>query len=157
MSIASSELPFPGAATAYLDTSALVALYIAERQTNSVRSVVQNAGAIVTSRIGYAEARAAFARMRRERVIPRRAHILIVEQFNHDWEALSVVEVTDLVVRTAGDLVERHPLRGFDAVHLASALALREDAGVEILFCCHDARLAAAARAEHLRVRIGAR
>ncbi len=156
MSVASSERALTGAATVYLDTSALVALYVSERQTDSVRSIVHDAVAIVTSRIGYAEARAAFARMRRERVIPRRTHILVVEQFNHDWERLSVVEVTDQVVRTAGDLVERHPLRGFDAVHLASALALHEEAGVEILFCCHDARLAAAARAERLRVRIGA-
>lgn len=147
--------PIPAnAPTVYLDTSALVALYIAEPHTDPVRSLVQSAASVVTSRIGYAEARAAFARMRRERTIPRSALVLAVEQLNRDWEGLSVVEVTDRVVRSAGDLVERHPLRGYDAVHLASAMFLREDAGVEVEFCCQDTRLAAAARAERLRVHL---
>jgi hypothetical protein len=47
-------------------------------------------------------------------------------------------------------LVDRHALRGFDLIHLASALTLRERLGEDFLFACFDDRLLAAARAEGL-------
>ena len=51
----------------YLDTSALVKLYVRERGSAQVRAHVNNADVIATSVVAYAEARAAFARLRRER------------------------------------------------------------------------------------------
>ena len=46
----------------YLDTSALVKLYVRERGSARVRAQVGKADAIATSVVAYAEARAAFAR-----------------------------------------------------------------------------------------------
>lgn len=50
-------------------------------------------------------------------------------------------------------LVLRHSLRAFDAVHLANALAIREEwASLPFYFCSFDKRQVAAARAEKLAV-----
>ena len=37
---------------------------------------------------------------------------------------MTIIEVDRRLAATAGDLAERHSLRGYDAVHLASALAI---------------------------------
>lgn len=146
-------VPSPtGAPTAaYLDTSAVVSLYVQERYTERVRHAIEELQGAATSRIAYAEARAVFARMRRERMLRPRAYAATVALFNGEWERFSLVDITDPLVRTAADLAERHPLRGFDALHLACALRLRGD-DVRVTFCCHGARLAAAARAEGFEV-----
>lgn len=143
----------PGAipAVAYLDTSALVSLYVEDRHTDRVRRAVNEVPSAATSRIAYVEARAVFARLRRERLLRPRVYEAIVALFNDGWERLNLVEISGPLVQAAADLVERHPLRGFDALHLASALVLRGD-DVPVTFCCHDSRLAGAARAAGFKV-----
>jgi predicted nucleic acid-binding protein len=61
-----------------------------------------------------------------------------------------VVELSAKVAKRAGDLAERRPLRGFDAIHLASALEVEELTGVVPDFLCFDERLREAASAEKL-------
>ncbi len=68
------------------------------------------------------------------------------EQF---WAALRPVELTGAVERHAGELARRHALRGADAVHLASALAIDSD---ELVVAVWDRRLHAGAVAERLLV-----
>ena len=53
----------------YLDTSALVKLYVEELGTSMVTARVERAEAVATVRATYAEARAALARHRRERAL----------------------------------------------------------------------------------------
>lgn len=137
----------------YLDTSALVKLYVEEEGSGPVAAAVEEAGAVVTARIAYAEARAAFARHRREGGLTTGELRRVVERLDHDWPSYGVVELSDTVVRRAGGLAERRALRGFDALHLAAALELR-GAGAEVVFLSFDARLTAAARRERLRVRV---
>ena len=43
------------------------------------------------------------------------------------WQDFHIVEVTEPVIEAAGDLAEDHALRGYDAVHLASALRAAVD------------------------------
>jgi uncharacterized protein len=138
-------------AVAYLDTSALVSLYVEDRHTERVRRAVKEVPSAATSRIAYVEARAVFARMRREHLLRQRVYAAILTLFNNEWERLNLVEITGPLVQAAADLVERHPLRGFDALHLASALVLRGD-NLRMTFCCHDSRLAGAARAMGFQV-----
>lgn len=64
-----------------------------------------------------------------------------------------MVEIRASLMRNVPELVARRPLRGYDAVHLAAALALR-DRGVAITFWAADAALVDAARAEGLRTRL---
>ena len=73
-------------------------------------------------------------------------------QVEAEWMAFVLVEVTDNVLKSARRLVERYPLRGFDAIHVASALGLRKELGVELTFVAADRRQIEAARAEGLTV-----
>jgi len=47
-----------------------------------------------------------------------------------------------------GNLAEKHALRGFDALHLASAVEMRAAGAAALFFCSADIRLLAAARLE---------
>lgn len=62
----------------------------------------------------------------------------------------SEVEVSESVAKLGGELTDRHPLRGFDAIHLASALLLKNKTRSDVSFSCFDERLKEAAQAEGL-------
>ncbi len=135
----------------YLDTSALVKLYVDEDGSSVVRKWVDDADVIATSIIAFVEARAAFARRHREKKIPWAAHAILVKDFEADWNRYLVVEATEALVRQAGKLTEKHPLRAYDAIHLASAKVLREKLAETVSFASWDARLARVARKEGLK------
>ena len=124
--------------------------YIQEPGSSEVRALVSEARIVATSRVAYVEARAGFAGELREGELLQEEYSQIVEGFKEDWEKYFVVEVSENVARLGGRLVEKHPLRGFDAIHLASALLLKERANLEVFFSCFDKRLKTAARAEGL-------
>jgi predicted nucleic acid-binding protein len=115
--------------TVYLDTSSLVKLYVNETGSDEVRQDLSDATAVATSAVAYPEARAAFAKRRRERAMTPSTYRLIIRDFEADWSAYVVVEPTMELVRQAGELAERYALRGFDSVHLASYLEVVRETG----------------------------
>lgn len=133
--------------TLYLDTSSLVKLYVAESESDSVRQLVESADIVVTAAIAYPEARAALARRRREGGLRPRAFTAAKRALDEDWPRYLAVDVTAALCRDAGDLAERHGLRGYDSVHLAAYLLVVRSAGTaKVRFSCFDSRLTAAAR-----------
>jgi uncharacterized protein len=108
----------------YLDTSALVKLYVDEDGSSMVREWVNDAEAVATSILAFVEGRAAFARRRREKRILPAAHARLVRDLEADWSRYLVLEATEPVIRRAGRLTEIHSLRAYDAIHLASAKVL---------------------------------
>lgn len=136
----------------YLDTSALVKLYIAEPGSEDVKAKVEATPVISVSRVAYVEARAGIARKYRARELFLKEYKRIVEDLDKDWERYFIIEVSESVVKLGGELTNRHPLRGFDALHLASALFLKNRTQLEISFFCFDERLKDAAEAEGLTV-----
>jgi predicted nucleic acid-binding protein len=135
----------------YLDTSALVKLYVEEVGSAAIAAAVDRAAAVATARITYAEALAAFARHTRAGGLRSAELRRVVHQLDEEWGQYSIVEITDAVVRRAGALAERHKLRGYDAVQLAAALDVRV-AGGDVEFASFDVRLSRAARRERLRI-----
>ena len=135
----------------YLETSNLVKLYVQEEDSGDVARLVSDAEAVATSIIAYAEARAAFARKLREKGIADEDHKRIKNDLDRDWESIFVIKLTDAVVRSAGDLAEKRSLRGFDALHLASALELQKAIPLPVLFSSSDARLLESAKKEGLQ------
>ncbi len=125
----------------YLDTSALVKLYINEEGTPLVREAVQNSLIVATSKVAYAEARSAFARAYREKIIDTSTHDEIVVALKQDWKNYLKIEVTDELIELAGELAYTHSLRGFDAIHLSSALTLGHVVGEKITVICFDIKL----------------
>jgi predicted nucleic acid-binding protein len=136
----------------YLDTSALVKLYVDEPMSQELMAAVDEAEAIATSLLAYVEVRAAFARARREARLTAQAYRHIVDAFVEDWTRYVVVEVTDRIVKEAGDLAGHRALRGYDAIHLASALSLRERVSSTVTFLAFDRELTVAAKREALRL-----
>jgi predicted nucleic acid-binding protein len=136
----------------YLDTSALVKLYAPESDSALMKQLVDTAELSSTSRIAYAEARAAFARKRREQAVTLRDYRTIVQDFDDDWETFFIVDVSDALVKRAGQLAETFALRGYDAVHLASAVIVGEQGSQPVRFACFDEKLSRAARRQGLAV-----
>lgn len=113
----------------YLDTSALVKLYAEEPGRGEVQSSVQGARVVAVSEIGYVEARSALARKEREGAFSTDEHDAAVERLRRDFREVYLPRpVTGEVIARAGDLTREHALRAYDAVHLATALILREEA-----------------------------
>ncbi len=134
----------------YLETSHLVKLYVREPDSAEIGILVSSAEAVATSIVAYAEARAAFARKCREKGITADALRRIKIDLDNDWERVFVIRLTDGLVRSAGDLAEKRGLRGFDALHLASALELQKAVAQPVKFSSSDARLRESAKAEGL-------
>ena len=136
----------------YLDTSALVKHFVAEKGSDRVREIVSAGEPAATSKIGHAEVHAALARRRREGGLSTRQYTTACRNFEENWQTYVKVDLQDEVLLLARDLIKRRPLRGFDAIHLASALTLGRELGEPMMFIAADARLLDAAEAEKLRV-----
>ena len=136
----------------YLDTSAWVKLYVREAGSKELRAAVAKAEALAVSVVAYAEARAAFARLKAQGMTTESRHRQRLTQLNADWESLLRIELIPQVVASSGDLAEIYSLRGFDAIHLASALWLKGKIGVPLHFAVFDQRLRAAAEGAGLIV-----
>ena len=136
----------------YLDTSALVKLYVDEPLSQELSAAVDESEAVATSLLAYAEAMAAFARARREARLSPHGYRHIVDAFEEDWPRYIVVEVTDRLVKKTGNLAASRALRGYDALHLASALSLRERVPSAVMFVAFDRELNIAAKREALRI-----
>ena len=81
----------------------------------------------VASILSYPEGRAALAAARRARRLSSSAHNRALEDFEATHSELLVIGVHTALARHAGELAEDLELRGYDAVHLASALAFGAD------------------------------
>lgn len=135
---------------AYLDTSALVKLYVQEAGANKVRQTVDRAAQVGTSRVTYVEARAAFSRRYRERGLGSASYREVVHLFDRDWEAYVRIELTEPLVKLAGDYTEEHALRAYDAIQLASAVSLQQATNGSVAFLAADRHLIVAAEKEGL-------
>ena len=136
----------------YLDTSALVKLYVEENGSSLVRKWVDDVDTVATSIIAYVEARAAFARQRREKRLSPAAYAGLVKDFEADWDRYVLLAATEPLIKQAGKLAETHALRGYDAIHLVSAKIFRERLSETVCFASWDARLVLAARKEGLAI-----
>ncbi len=134
----------------YLDTSSLVKLYTEEEGSSDVANLVRSSKVTGTSLVAYAEARAAFARRFREKAFTQREYGRLILSFAEDWDNYLIIRVTKELVRLAGGLAEKYGLRGFDAIHLSSAVTLHKELDTPIIFSCFDEKLEAASQLEEL-------
>lgn len=134
----------------YLDTSSLVKYYIDEAHSEKVRCWIDDAEIVATSRIAYPEMLSAFSRRRSESDITDQDFMTIYNQLDTDWPNYAALDIDE---KRAGELVVKYRLRGFDAVHLEAALALKmESKNIHVAFTSFDKKLNNAAIAEGLNV-----
>jgi predicted nucleic acid-binding protein len=99
---------------------------------------------LVSSRLAYPEARAALAAADRAGRIDEPVHVDAVAALEDLEAQLRIIAIDEPLARQAGELAALHGLRGYDAVHLASALLLEGD---DVVLATWDNALNAAARA----------
>lgn len=110
----------------YFDTSAIVPIVIEEASSHAACRLWDDADRVLSSRLVYAEGRAALAMARRMDRLEEDELRTAVQDFESLHEQLDLVEVTPALVHDAGSLAERFALRGYDAVHLASAQLVQD-------------------------------
>jgi uncharacterized protein len=111
----------------YLDTSVFVPLLIAEPSSDACRRFFDDADTVVSSRLSYVVIAAALARARRLERITTRVHRASLRSLDDLWSQVDAVEADERLIRDAATLARRHDLRGYDAVHCASARQLDDD------------------------------
>ncbi len=134
----------------YLDTSSLVKLYVRETHSDTVRAWFNDAEVVATCRIAYPETVSALNRRMRNGGISKKEYDILMRAFAKDWPDFARVDFDEM---DAARLVEKYGLRGFDAVHLSSAILLLKDAeNIQMAFSSFDEKLNIAAAHEGLAV-----
>jgi predicted nucleic acid-binding protein len=115
----------------YVDSSALVKHYVQEVGTKALKARLEEHSrytpGVLISDVGYAEILATFARRLRDNPSLSAETGRLEAEFQYDWLfRLTRVELDVGVLGYIHDLVRNNPLRGVDAIHLASALWLRD-------------------------------
>ncbi len=134
----------------YLDTSALIKRFVAERSSALVDDLVLDGPPVATAKIAYVEVYSGLARKRREGHLTEAAYVSACRLFEAEWRACIHVELTDEILRVARDVIRRRALRAFDAIHVASALELKRRLNETMTFVAADRPLLKAARSEGL-------
>ncbi|NTU63444.1 MAG: type II toxin-antitoxin system VapC family toxin [Chloroflexi bacterium] len=141
----------------YADSSVLVKRHVREAGTDWFRAQADLASGqvITTARISEVEVYSAFNRRVRETVLTPAQYIEIAGDFAlFCLNGYQFVEFTPALSRASRQLLERYPLRAYDAVQLASALSARAalvaDGLAAPVFLSSDERLLDAARSEGL-------
>ena len=134
----------------YLDTSALVKKYFKEAGSADVISKWKEASALATSSVAYAESIACFFRKKRETNIRKNIFSSLIDSFQQDWKSFISVEVNNDLNQMIDRIIALYPLRGFDAIHLVSALIISEATPEGLTFGCFDKVLLEAATSEGL-------
>lgn len=142
----------------YLDTSTLVKQYVDEAGSAWLRNLIASEPVVlITSHVLVVEMISAFNRRLREGSVTPDDYARMKAALDSDLQArFQIVHFDNSIVALARALLERHPLRAYDAVHLASSLAMHRtlvQAGYPgLTFLCADHRLLDAAEAEGLMV-----
>ena len=126
----------------YVDTSSLLKLLIDEDGSERAELIWDAADVLAGSSLIVVEARAALAAAARGARLTAAQHREAKGGLTALVDDLSIVEITEQVIADAADLAEQEALRGYDAVHLASALVI----GAELVTSADAALCDAAVR-----------
>lgn len=125
----------------YLDTSAVVKLFIRETGTDYLQGLFAPAGVFGTSRICQPEFSAALSKSVRMGICPTGTSEGALKEFTRIWSSVIKVDADAGVLGSAADLAWEHGLRGYDAVHLASAMHLENLVHSHVTMVTYDKQL----------------
>jgi predicted nucleic acid-binding protein len=136
----------------YFDTSALVKGYVQEAGSAEVLALLDDEentfGSVNVTQVEMASAIQRAIRIIGLSMIPAKAW----QDFLDDWAAFSRVPVSPLMIERACDLAWEYGLRGYDSLHLATALLWQESLGAQVTFATFDHTLRSAAKKAGLEV-----
>lgn len=143
----------------FLDSSAITKRYVQEIGTAWVIELFRpkSFNRVYVAEIALVEVVSALTRRHRGKTLSSSSYSKVQNRFRRNFEEkFFKIETNLTIIEQAADLAERHALRGYDAVQLASAVYLhnrRQQAGLPaITFISADNALNTAAQSEGLNV-----
>ena len=136
----------------YFDSSALVKRYIAEPASAHVETLVAEASVAATSLITRAEVAAALAKAVRLNWLTHDVAARALKAFQQHWSVLFRLNIREATIERAEGLAWEQGLRGYDAVHLASALLWQSGLSERVTLATFDRQLWDAAQLVGLEV-----
>lgn len=133
----------------FFDSSAFVKRYVSETGTEAVLNWCDQATEIGLSAIALPEIVSAFCRLRREGKIDDTRYRQLKSLLLADIEDAAICDLTSAVLAQSITSLETNVLRGMDAIHIGSAVALKAD-----VFISADQRQREAAVRAGLRVEV---
>ena len=137
----------------YFDTSAIIPIIIKEPSSDTCIRLWNDATRSISTRLIYPEARAALAQAQRTGRLTAANLDEAVKELDSIATEINYLEITEHIAESAGVLAQAHGLRGYDAVHLASAALANDD---DFVFVTGDRNLGSAAQAIGLSVALTA-
>jgi predicted nucleic acid-binding protein len=131
----------------FFDSSAFAKRYVQEAGSDEVLSWCGRASEIGLSGIALPEIVSVFCRLSREKRINRKQYHALKESLLEDVRDAAICDLSPEVIHHAIIALEKNTLRGMDAIHIGSALALRAE-----VFVSADQRQCDAAKLAGLRV-----
>jgi len=131
----------------FFDSSAFARRYIREEGSELVLSWCDQATELCLAGIALPEIISAFCRMQREKLVTPLQYRHLKTMLMADITDAAICDLTPEVMRSTIIALENNILRGMDAIHIGSALALKVD-----VFVSGDARQCSAAEQAGLRV-----
>jgi hypothetical protein len=128
--------------TLYFETSAFVKLLVLEPGSGTAVRAWDSGYPVTASGLLFVETRAGLAAAHRGRRMTSQSLTAAKRDMARLREHMNEIHADRSVLARAEELAEREALRGYDAVHLASAL----HAGVEVLITADTALVRAAER-----------
>jgi predicted nucleic acid-binding protein len=136
----------------YFDTSALVKRYINEAGSEDVADLLKAAEYQAVSIVTEAELPAALARAMRIGAITEQDGQEALKAWEKDSEELLWIQLPQTIAKHAGQLAWQDGLRGYDAMHLATALWWHANLGQDLVVATYDRELWRAAKQHGLSV-----
>ena len=130
----------------YADTSALVKLFVMEEGSQAIRDMLRRAQAMGTGLLTRAELGAALARGARRGLLSEEEALESRRWLETVWPTWIHIAVDEDLVCRAEALAWEHGLRGYDAIHLAAALAWQGRINPSVVLATFDQELWEAAQ-----------
>ena len=130
----------------YLDTSALVKLFLEEEHSDFVRDRAQASTLVMVSELTWTELCAALSLKRRTGLITGTQVGATLAEMTMGWPRYQRLGTDAALFTEAGELALRLDLRAYDSVQLASAWRAFGVIGPALQFCSFDRKLNTAAQ-----------
>ena len=131
----------------FLDTSAFAKRYVAEHGSDKVIALCLKADSFVISVSCLPELISTLSRLVREKKLSKAEYRKLKGDAMTDLVDVDICHITSEILVSVISLLESHPLRAMDALHVACALAVKPD-----IFVSADHRQLSAARKAGLKI-----
>ena len=138
----------------YLDSSAWVKNYCRETGSQWIRELIAGGLPLASSSLGLIEVTATLARKLKSGSIKTSLYAANSQRLAKDWNNFIKLPLSEEAVDRSIDVARDQALRGADAIHLASALTLKQRLSVtdQLVLVTADRELTDAAQASGLAV-----